>query len=733
MRNTARSLRRLAVVAACPVALLSTQPPAGCASQPTLAIARSHYLDKVRGWWMGKIVGVTLGGPFEFRMPWPPKEVTGYVFDAPAADYFGDNDDLYVGMTYLLALDRRGPSVTQGEMAEEFLRRLEPRRLWLANHRAYMNLAAGLGPPKTGHPVFNEWSWSIDAQIDNDVWGVVCPGMIDTAREYADMASHITNYADGAYGGVFAAALASGAFVESDIGALIQAALATIPAGCDYAGAVRDVVEWHRRNPGDWKAARGKIKAKWQDERGHRQESAVLNGAAVVMALLYSGGDFDTAIRIAAMAGWDTDCNASTAGGVMGIIRGAEGIPTRWDIFNDRYKNISIRGLPMWMSISEIAAKIAALGEKTVAARGGRVEGGRLVIPVQTPVPPSRAEAPFPVGPRREAEWNDLRGEKLALDLRLWNPDLALSNCLADGATGLLREFKGKRHVFKTVPGPAPGPCVMAINRVAPAQPGEEIVMEISACAAGAPWDLAVAAGGKEVARIRIGEEAPPGLRATSIAPRRGEDIVLYVAEDGSTYFDEGLTRLAQPSEGYDPSRRPAPLRIRSAQNNVNLFKYPGLCPPGRPEIRSYFIEVEWTDSPYTVIWLSPGDPHPYGCYWPKEYVPDLPLPDPKPIKLRIRSEDELPSVPEGGKYVLAHDEGRATVIFLPRISTEPMPWYTARFDLAPYLKSEKSVEVRSFPAAGGRGGAYWGCVRLSRRQAAPGRGGHAPSARRQR
>ena len=142
-------------MAVCPVALLSTPPPAGCASQPTLAIARSHYLDKVRGWWMGKIVGVTLGGPYEFSMPWPPREVTGYVFDSPQAGYFGDNDDLYVGMTYLLALDRRGPSLTQGQMAEEFLRRLEPRRLWLANLRAYMNLAAGLGPPKTGHPVFN--------------------------------------------------------------------------------------------------------------------------------------------------------------------------------------------------------------------------------------------------------------------------------------------------------------------------------------------------------------------------------------------------------------------------------------------------------------------------------------------------------------------------------------------------------------------------------------------------
>lgn len=168
-------------------------------------------------------------GPFEFRMPWPPKEVTGYVFDAPVADYFGDNDDLYVGMAYLLALDRHGAGVTQVQMAAEFFRRLEPRRLWMANQRAYMNLAAGLAPPKTGHPVFNECSWAIDAQIENDVWGVVCPGMIDTACRYADLAAHVTNHADGAYGGLFTAALASGAFAERDVETLVETALAKLP------------------------------------------------------------------------------------------------------------------------------------------------------------------------------------------------------------------------------------------------------------------------------------------------------------------------------------------------------------------------------------------------------------------------------------------------------------------------------------------------------------------------
>lgn len=311
MRRSTRVLCLLLFVGG----FLAAPPPTGCAGAKTFSISRSDYLEKVHGWWMGKLIGVTLGGPFEFRMPWPPKEVTGYVFDAPVADYFGDNDDLYVGMAYLLALDRHGAGVTQVQMAAEFFRRLEPRRLWMANQRAYMNLAAGLAPPKTGHPVFNECSWAIDAQIENDVWGVVCPGMIDTACRYADLAAHVTNHADGAYGGLFTAALASGAFAERDVETLVETALAKLPPSCDYAEAVRDVIAWHREEPGDWKKTRERIRSKWQVERGHRDESAVVNGAAVVTALLYGGGDFDTTVRIGTMAGWDTDCNAASAGG----------------------------------------------------------------------------------------------------------------------------------------------------------------------------------------------------------------------------------------------------------------------------------------------------------------------------------------------------------------------------------------------------------------------------------
>ena len=676
-------------------------------------------MDKVHGWWMGKIIGVTLGCPYEFKMPWPPKEIVYYTPRQRQCGYFGDDDDVYVNLVYLLAAEKYGSDLSQEEMGEEFLRRLEPQRIWCANKRAYMNLFVGLPPPKTGHPVFNEWSWAIDAQIDNDIWGVVSPGMVNTACDYADKAAHITNYANGAYGGIFAAAMASSAFFETDVNRVIEKALEKVPPDCDYYKAVRDVINWQKENPENWQATREKIKTKWQDMQGKKDVSAVVNGASVVMALIYGKGDFEKTIRIATMAGWDADCNPSTAGGIIGILSGKTAIPEKWDIFSNRYRNKSVRDLPAWLRISDLAEKTVAVGEEIIEAKGNEIKKDHYIISLQDPLPPSKTEWPYPISELQEKEWAGFRMEKLELDLKLWNPELTIKNCPADGSTGLLLNFQGKRYVFKTTSVSPSKPCTLSFKNFPPLDASEEAFLEISASSgpdSANQWLLSILVNGKPADEVRITDKVPPEYRERCIIPRKNEEIVLYVAKDGSTYFDEDLTQLAQASDQFDPVKKAEPLRIRSAQNNLNLFKYEGKCPPGKEEIRSYSIFTEWTDSHFPIIWLSPGDPHPYGCYWPEEYVPDLPPATAKPIKLRITPDEELPSVPEGGKFVLMHDEGQATVISLPRLSVEPSPWYRLKFDLTPYFKTNSRVTLMSGPAGKSEGTAFWNYVRIARR-----------------
>ena len=707
-----------AIVLLCVAASTAPNPSVSAQKKRIATLSKEEYLDKVHGWWLGKIIGVTAGLPFEFTMPWPPREVSFYTQD-PLPAYARDNDDLYVGLTYLLAVERYGPGLSQEQMAAEFLYRLHPSRLWLANKEAYENLHAGIPPPKTGHPFFNRYFSTIDAQIENDIWGVICPGMINTACEYADRASHITNYADGACGGVFAAALASGAFFEDDIGELVEAALATIPPESDYAAAVRDVIRWHGEDPSSWKATREKIKSKWQDEKKKDEYSAVINGASVVMALLYSGGDFDTAVTIGTMGGWDCDCNPSTAGGVLGIMRGARAIPEKWNIFNDTYRNETLRGIPEWVKISDLAEKTAEIGGKVVLAHGGREEKGGYVIEMEEPVLAMKAERPREEMKKDSREWAMLSMEKLQNELRLWNPDVTMKNCAADGSTGLLDEFQGKRYVFKTAPRAPSRPCVLSLAHVPGMGGGGDAFLDISVSSGDDEtneWDLSVRVDGKLLDTVRIKAPVPPRYRADHIVPRRDKDIVLYVAKDGSTYYDRDLTKLARASDLFDPRAKPEPLRVRTVQNNFNMFPYKGKCPPDKKsgEIRSYFIRTEWADTPHVeILWLTPGDPFPFGCYYPQKTVPRLPLPPPRPVKLRISAEEELPDVPDGGKFVLIHDEGSATFISLPRISVTPSPWYRLRYDLSAYRGKEILIELASTPAGKSRGKAFWEYVKV--------------------
>lgn len=725
MLRTLKLVKARHLVKSCPliaflIPFLIIQVSFSADQTDTRIISKSDYLDKVHGWWQGKIIGVTLGFPYEFKMPWPPKEITFYTLK-PLPTVFSDNDDLYVNLAYLLAAEKHGPGVSQEQMGLEFVRKLDPARLWLANWRAYKNLLAGVKPPKTGHPVFNEYFDAIDAQIENGIWGVLCPGMIDEACEYADKASHITNYADGAYGGIFVAAMTSAAFFEKDVNAIVRKALKTIPAESDYARAVRDVIEWHREEPENWRPTREKIKAKWEDGEGKKGDSAVVNGASVVMALLYGEGNFDKTVTIATMGGWDADCNPSTAGGILGVILGERNIPSRWKIFNDTYRNLTLRDFPESVPISDLALRTANTGGKFIKARGGQIVGGRYLIPVEGPAFTAALEMGRPVNKCQKREWAELRAEKLEMDIRLWNPLLTIQGCPADGTTGLLNEYDGRRYVFKTRPDSPRAPCRLKMKYD---RAGAEIrnpALNFSVSSGEDEknrWELMVYVGGSLLDTVEIGPRVPEEYQFERIIPRRDEDIVLYIANNGSTYYDEELTRIARPGENFDPGKKAEPLRVQSGELFLNLFKYRGALPPGREEIRSYEMLLEWVNNNTAILNAIPGVPHRLGLFdviMPKA-GPDLPLDNPQPVKIRIAAGDELPEIPAGGECIVVHDGGTVTKVSLPAISARPCGWYDIRYDLSGYPEQSLEIELVNAPLHETAGHAYWDYIKIEPR-----------------
>jgi hypothetical protein len=195
-------------------------------------------------------------------------------------------------------------------------------------HTAYLNLRAGIPAPRSGSVGQNGSAVAeqIGGQIFIDSWGLVCPGNPDLAAEYAEKAAGVTHGGNGIYGGVFIASCIAWAFEEPDIHRIIEKALSYIPADCEYARVVRAVVDFHNRNPENWRDCFAYVHANWGYDRYPGNCHIIPNAALIILGLLYGEGDFSRSITITAMCGWDTDCNVGNVGTIMGVLRGPEGI-----------------------------------------------------------------------------------------------------------------------------------------------------------------------------------------------------------------------------------------------------------------------------------------------------------------------------------------------------------------------------------------------------------------------
>ena len=93
---------------------------------------------------------------------------------------------------------------------------------------------------------------------------------------------------------------------------------------------------------------------------GHYSSVHALNNLCVcLLALLYSGNDYQKGITDAVLAGIDTDCNGATVGSVLGAIAGAEKLPSKWTApLHDTYhSHVAGEGK---VKISDIATRISA-------------------------------------------------------------------------------------------------------------------------------------------------------------------------------------------------------------------------------------------------------------------------------------------------------------------------------------------------------------------------------------
>jgi len=359
-------------------------------------ISVEEYRNKMKAGWLGQMAGVGWGASTEFQYNGriiPESDIPKWTPEMINQHY---QDDIYVEMTFLKTLEDYGFDVSIRQAGIDFAN--SRYMLWHANKNGRYNLRSGIAPPYSGYPQYNTHADDIDYQIEADYSGLISPGLPQTVIKLGEKFGRLMNYGDGLYGGQFVGAMYAEAFFETDILQIIEAGLRAIPSESQYAEAIRDVMNWHQTYPENWKKTWQLIENKYNLDPDYRKFScsgadasfnidAKINGAYIVMGLLYGNSDMDSTIIIAMRCGQDSDCNPSNAGGILATSLGLENLPDKFKTGIDDTTKFSYTAynFPGLMAICE------KLSRDAVVRSGGHIEKKSgveyFIIPKQKPVP----------------------------------------------------------------------------------------------------------------------------------------------------------------------------------------------------------------------------------------------------------------------------------------------------------------------------------------------------------
>lgn len=348
---------------------------------------KQGYANKVHGFWLGlsianwtglvtemdKIGGDGPAGKFYTRHDWQaadqpsiwgqgiPSQLSKTIdwVVAGEGEIWGSDDDSDLEYMYVqLMYQHQQPLLSAAQIRDGWLAHIykdtdtpfktaegKPENfLWVSNQQAFDLMQQNILPPFTGMPTFNPHYDMIDAQLTTEIFGILAPFRPDVASKLAYLPIRTTAYGEAADIADFYVAmhaLAAGVDPAKPIAAqlqqIAQQARLALPSN-QYPAKMFDFV-WSLYQSGiPWEAARDQLYQRYQLESADGYEitgkklycngcfAAGINFAASLVSLFYGEGDMQETIKIAVLAGWDSDNPAATWGGLYGFILGKTGV-----------------------------------------------------------------------------------------------------------------------------------------------------------------------------------------------------------------------------------------------------------------------------------------------------------------------------------------------------------------------------------------------------------------------
>ena len=371
-------------------------------SPDDLVVSRQAYIDKLYGFWLGqcianwtgmvtesdKIGGEGPAGEFYTRDDWgQPDQVNIRGGQSTTIDWvlvdedeiWGADDDTDIEYIYQhLLLSHQTSILSPEQIRDGWLEHIysdentpfttenggKQNFLWVSNQTAHdLMRVEGLVPPATGDPANNPDSEMIDAQLTTEIFGLFAPARPDVALKMAHLPIRTTAYANAAWAAEFYVEMHSlASLVDQDLPMsdkilwMADTARRGLPDD-SYTAKMFDFVKSRREAGVPWEQARDEVYVRYQVEEADGYDmtsrnldcngcyASGINFAASIVSLLYGEGDYQETVKIAALAGWDSDNPAATWGGLLGFMIGREGIEQAFGrSFSRRYNIHRTRG-----------------------------------------------------------------------------------------------------------------------------------------------------------------------------------------------------------------------------------------------------------------------------------------------------------------------------------------------------------------------------------------------------
>jgi autotransporter-associated beta strand protein len=391
------------------VALAALSAPA--TAQRTIEAA--VYLDRLQGMWLGEIIGVAAGAPYEGKYTGRGGNTVTLNWSTildPAKPWRADDDTVMEYMNLGLVYDYGIPSGAQLKTAWQTY--VPSGGLYCANKQGRFLMNYGFTPPDTGS-LRNNVNWNfIDSQITTEALGAAAPGMRQRAADLAGACGSVTNTGYALHAAQFYAAMYAAAPLETDVEAVVAKGLEVVPVSSRSHEVIQNVVNWYRADKADgplnWRSTQEKIYDNYVAAAGSHNRyvswvESTVNLAITTMAILYGQGELDPTIEIAVNGGFDADCNPATAAGLVGLMKGYSGLPA--DITSaasNTYQFALLQNMPPSTTITQMAAYAQAAAEREIVRMGGTIEGSGASAIYHLPddVVLPLVEKPDPAGPR---------------------------------------------------------------------------------------------------------------------------------------------------------------------------------------------------------------------------------------------------------------------------------------------------------------------------------------------